>query len=130
MIISMRRAFKTRTFTRWMGKVGLSDAAICQAVLEMAEGLVDADLGGNVVKKRVALPGQGKRGGARTIVATRMADRWFFLYGFGKNERSNIDKDELKVFQEMARELLAFDDQKLALAVSTGEIVEVCNDNA
>lgn len=113
-----------------MGKAGLSDAAICQAVLEMAEGLVDADLGGNVVKKRVALPGQGKRGGARTIVATKMADRWFFLYGFGKNERANIDKDELKVFQEVARELLAFDDQKLGLALSTGEIVEVCNDNA
>lgn len=113
-----------------MGKAGLSDAAICQAVLEMAEGLVDADLGGNVVKKRVALPGQGKRGGARTIVATRMADRWFFLYGFGKNERANIDKDELKVLQEVARELLAFDDQKLALALSASEIVEVCNDNA
>lgn len=113
-----------------MGKAGLSDAAICQAVLEMAEGLVDADLGGHVVKKRVALLGQGKRGGARTIVATRMADRWFFLYGFGKNERANIDKDELKVLQEVARELLAFDDQKLALALSTGEIVETCNDNA
>ncbi|MDP2827553.1 MAG: type II toxin-antitoxin system RelE/ParE family toxin [Sulfuricellaceae bacterium] len=126
----MRRVFRTRTFTRWMGKAGLSDAAICQAVLEMAEGLVDADLGGNVVKKRVALPGQGKRGGARTIVATRMADRWFFLYGFGKNERANIDKDELKVFQEVARELLTFDDQKLAIALSAGEIMEVCNDNA
>lgn len=113
-----------------MGKAGLSDAAICQAVLEMAEGLIDADLGGNVVKKRVALPGQGKRGGARTIVATRMADRWFFLYGFGKNERANIDKDELKVFQEVARELLTFDDQKLAIALSAGEIMEVCNDNA
>ncbi|MDP2783021.1 MAG: type II toxin-antitoxin system RelE/ParE family toxin [Sulfurimicrobium sp.] len=87
-------------------------------------------LGGNVVKKRVALPGQGKRGGARTIVATKMADRWFFLFGFGKNERANIDKDELKVLQEVARELLAFDDQKLALALSASEIVEVCNDNA
>lgn len=113
-----------------MTKANLSDAALFQAVLEISEGLVDADLGGNVVKKRVALPGQGKSGGARTIVATRMADRWFFLYGFGKNERSNISKDELKVFQEIARELLAFDNQELALALSAGEIVEGCNDNA
>lgn len=86
---------------------------------------MDADLGRDVVKKRVALPGQGKRGGARTIVATRMADRWFFLYGFSKNERSNIDKDELRVLQEVARDLLGLNDQQLAIALAAGEIVEV-----
>ena len=112
-----------------MGKVGLTDDALCEAVSEMAQGLVDADLGGHVVKKRVALPGQGKRGGARTIVATKMADRWFFLYGFGKSERASIDKDELKVFQEVAKELLGFDDRQLATVLTAGEIVEVCNGN-
>ena len=117
--------FRTRTFTRWMRKAGLTDGALCEAVSEMVQGMVDADLGGCIVKKRVALPGQGKRGGARTIVATKLAGRWFFLYGFNKNERANIDKDELKVFQEMAKELLAFDDRQLADAVATGEIVEV-----
>lgn len=112
-----------------MKKAGLADDALCNAVSEMAQGLVDADLGGHVVKKRVALPGQGKRGGARIIVATRMAEHWFFLFGFGKNERANIDKDELKVFQEVARELLGFDGQQLAIALTAGEIVEVCNVN-
>lgn len=125
----MRRVFLTRTFARWMRKAGLPDDAICQAVSEMAQGLIDADLGGNVVKKRIGLPGQGKRGGARTIVATKMADRWFFLYGFGKNERANIDKDELKVLQEVAKELLELNDRQLAAALSAGEIMEVCNDN-
>lgn len=57
----------------------LADDALIQAVSEMAQGLVDADLGGHVVKKRVALPGRGKRRGARTIVATNLGDRWFFL---------------------------------------------------
>ncbi len=76
--------FRTRTFTRWMGKAGLTDDDLCQAVTEMVAGLIDADLGGHVVKKRVALAGRGKRGGARTIVATNLADRWFFLFGFGK----------------------------------------------
>lgn len=123
----MTRVFRTRTFTRWMRKSGLTDDALCDAVSEMTQGLVEADLGGHVVKKRVALPGQGKRGGARTIVATKMADRWFFLYGFGKNERVSIDKDELKVFQEMAKELLGFDDRQLATALTAGEIMEVCN---
>jgi len=125
----MRRVFRTRTFSRWMGKAGLTDEALSDAVAEMGRGLVDADLGGHVVKKRVALPGQGKRGGARTIVATKLAERWFFLYGFGKNERANIDQDELKVFREMAKELLDLDDRQLATALMAGEIVEVCYDN-
>lgn len=125
----MRGVFRTRTFTRWMRKAGLTDDALCKAVSEMSQGLVDADLGGHVVKKRVALPGQGKRGGARAIVATRMADRWFFLYGFGKNERANIDKDELRVFQEVAKDLLGLDDWELANALSAGEIVEACDGN-
>jgi len=125
----MESVFRTRTFTRWMRKAGLTDDALHEAVFEMAQGLIDADLGGYVVKKRVALPGQGKRGGARTIVATKLAGRWFFLYGFGKNERANIDKDELKMLQEVAKELLAFDERQLATALAAGEIVEVCHAN-
>jgi len=125
----MKRVFRTRIFTRWMKRAGLTDAALWNAVTEMNQGLVDADLGGHIMKKRVALPGQGKRGGARTIVATKVAGHWFFLYGFNKNERSNIDKDELKVLQEVAKELLGFDDRQLAIAQAAGEIVEVCDGN-
>jgi len=81
------------------------------------------------VKKRVALTGRGKRGGARTIVATNFGDRWFFLYGFGKNERANIHQDELKLFQEVAKELLGLDDRQIANALSAGEIAEVFHGN-
>lgn len=105
----------------------MSDQALRDAVSEMARGLIDANLGGHVVKKRVALPGKGKRGGARTIVATRMSDRWFFLFGFSKNERANIDDDELKVFQEVAKDFLAFNDHQLAAALSAGELTEICD---
>lgn len=125
----MRRVFKTRTFARWMKRVGLSDAALRVAVEEMSAGLIDADLGGHVVKKRLALPGRGKRGSARTIVATKWAGRWFFLYGFNKNERAAIDRDELKALQELARDLLGFDDRQLAMAMTAGEIVEVTDGN-
>jgi hypothetical protein len=112
-----------------MRKAGLTDVALLNAVSEMAEGLIDADLGGHLVKKRVALPGQGKRGGARTIVATKRDDRWVFLYGFEKNERANISKDELKVLQEIAKTFLEFDDQQVAATVAVGEIVEVLHGN-
>ena len=113
-----------------MRKSGLSDPALLDAVCEMAQGLIDADLGGHVVKKRVAPSGQGKRGGARTIVATKMADRWFFLFGFSKNERANIGKDELKVLQEVAKDFLAFNEHQLTNALVVGEIMEVCDGNS
>lgn len=61
---AMSRIFRTRTFSRWMRKIGFTDGALRGAVSEMDKGLVDADLGGHVLKKRIALPGQGKRGGA------------------------------------------------------------------
>ena len=112
-----------------MRKTGLTDQALCTAVSEMSEGLIDADLGGSVLKKRISLPGQGKRGGARTLVATKMADRWFYLYGFSKNERVNISQDELRVLQEVAKDLLGFDERQLATALSSGEIVEICDGN-
>lgn len=112
-----------------MRKAGLTDDALREAVLEMSRGLIDADLGGHVVKKRVALQGRGKRGGARTIVATNLDDRWFFLYGFRKNERANIDKDELRLLQEVAEDLLGFDGRQIATALAAGEIMEVLHGN-
>lgn len=95
------------------------------AVDEMAQGLIDADLGGHLVKKRLPLPGQGKRGGARTIVATRLAGKWFFLFGFGKNERANIDDQELKALQEIAKDWLDLSDALLSVALAEGNIMEV-----
>ena len=85
----MRRAFNTRHFGRWMRKTDLSDALPCKAVVEVVAGLIDADLGRGVVKKRVALPGRGRSGGARTLVATNRGKRWFFVFGFDKNQRAN-----------------------------------------
>ena len=77
--------FKTRHFCRWMRKTELTDKELCTAVAEMVQGLIDADLGGGVVKKRVGLAGRGKRGGARTLVATNKGSRWFFVFGFEKS---------------------------------------------
>jgi len=85
-----------------MRKTELTDQALCQAVEEMARGLIDADLGGGVVKKRVGLAGRGKRGGARTLVATNKGSRWFFVFGFEKNERANITDKELEALRSIA----------------------------
>jgi hypothetical protein len=125
----MIRIFKTKTFSRWMRKNSLSDDELRQAVTEMATGLIDADLGGGVFKKRLASQGQGKRGGARTLVATNLGDRWFFMFAFAKNERANISKVELRALQELASDLLAFDQKDLQLAMQSGALKEIAYGN-
>ena len=125
----MRRAFKTRHFGRGLRKSGLSDRALCQAVDQMVTGLIDADLGGGLVKKRVALPGRGKRGGARTLVATNKGNRWFFVFGFEKNERANVSDEELEALQELAADLLARTPAQLDAAVADGTLQEICHED-
>lgn len=125
----MIRVFKTLHFARWMRKTDLTDTALCVAVDEMVSGLIDADLGRDVVKKRVALPGRGKRGGARTLVASRKASRWFFMFGFEKNERANVTPSELEALQTLAGSLLDLTEQQLDRAVETGALQEICHDH-
>ena len=125
----MKRVFKTRYFSRWMRKTELTDSALCGAVTEMSQGLIDADLGGGVVKKRIGLAGRGKRGGARTLVATNKGNRWFFVYGFEKNERANIADDELEALQDIAGELLARTGRQLDAAVEDGFLQEICHEH-
>ena len=91
----------------------------------MAHGLIDADLGGGLVKKRIARPGQGKSGGYRTLVATNKGDRWVFVFGFPKNERSNIDKDEAEALKKLAAHLLSLTPQAMGKAERAGELMEV-----
>ncbi|CAN5491546.1 type II toxin-antitoxin system RelE/ParE family toxin [soil metagenome] len=123
----MKRVFKTRYFSRWMRKTELTDQSLCQAVAEMAQGLIDADLGRGVLKKRIGLSGRGKRGGARTLVATNKGNRWFFVFGFEKNERTNIADDELEALQDVAAELLVRTGPELDAAVKDSSLQEICH---
>ena len=94
----------------------------------MAAGLVDANLGGNIYTKRVPMSGRGKSGGARVVVATRLAGRWFFLFGFAKNERSTIDVQELTTLQMTAEALLDMDLRSLEKVIQAGELTEICDE--
>jgi hypothetical protein len=120
--------YKTRWFSRWARKQGLHDAALAQAVQEMTGGLYEADLGGNVLKKRIARSGQGKSGGFRTLVATNRGERWFFVFGFAKNERSNIDDDEEVALKKLAATLLTMTPQAMRKAQDADELIEVKSD--
>lgn len=118
------RIFKTKWFHRWAAKEGMTEALLRAAALELEQGLGDA-LGGYVYKKRIALPGRGKRGGARTLIAHRSGHAVFFMYGFPKNERANIESDELKALRLLARELLGYNEQSLTRAIEASELIEV-----
>lgn len=121
--------FKTKWFAHWADKEGLSSQALCAAVTEISQGLVDANLGGHVVKKRVALGGRGKSGGVRTLLAFRMNDKAFFLYGFAKNQQNNITDKELKALKLLAAKLLAYESRQLAMAIAAQELHEVNEDD-
>lgn len=123
------RIYKTRQFDKWASKEGLTDALLKAAVAEIENGLIDADLGGNVIKKRVALAGRGKSGGARTLLAYRMGDRAFFVYGFAKNERDNIDDKELKALKQLASIQLGLNQTQLQHALIAGKLIEVTNND-
>ena len=112
-----------------MRKTELTNRMLYDAVAEMAQGLIDADLGGGVVKKRIGLVSRGKQGGARILVATNKGDRWFFIFGFEKNERANVADDELDALQDIAAQLLAQESRQLDKAVKNGSLQEICDDN-
>ena len=125
----MSRVYKTRHFARWMRKSELTDPALCMAVQEMQAGLIDADLGGGVLKKRIGLAGRGKRGGARTLLATNKGSLWFFLFGFEKNERANISAEEKEALQLIAKDLLSRTSAQLQAQVQEGLLEEICHDH-
>jgi hypothetical protein len=119
------RTFKTKSFHRWAAREGLSDTALRDAIDEMIDGLVDANLGGHVYKKRVPLGSRGKSRAMRTLIAYRHGNKAFFIYGFDKNERGNISQKELRALRRLAAELLGYREQSLKKALKTKELSEV-----
>ena len=119
------RVFKTKPFVRFAGREGIDEATLCDAVRRAEHGVVDADLGGGVIKQRIARPGQGRARGFRSIVLFRRGERAFFVHRFAKSHRANLRPDERKAFQALADALLGLDDAEVAAAMANGTIREV-----
>ena len=124
------RIYKTKSFVRFARRERIADAALCEAVQRAARGLIDADLGGGVIKQRVARPGQGRSGGFRVLIAYRRDVRSVFLYGFAKSERDNVDDDELETVRDIAKGWLAASTDQIAKALADGLINEVDYDES
>ena len=116
------RVFKTKQFARFLVQEGISEVLLCEAVNRAITGLIDADLGGSVIKQQIAREGQGRSSGYRSIVLFRRDDRAIFAYGFAKNARQNIGQSELKAFRKLAEVILAFDGKELQAAINNGTV--------
>ncbi|HXM40707.1 MAG TPA: type II toxin-antitoxin system RelE/ParE family toxin [Bryobacteraceae bacterium] len=119
------RIFKSRWFQRFARKEGIADAVLREAIARAEMGQIDPDLGGNVVKQRIARHGQGKSKGYRTIILFRRGVKAFYVYGFAKSQRANIDDAEKEQFKEAAKHVLALTEKQLAELLKRGDFTEV-----
>jgi hypothetical protein len=119
------QVFKTKWFARFAKHERIADASLLEAIARAERGLIDADLGGGLIKQRVARQGKGRSGGYRVIVAYRAKNRAVFLFGFAKNDRENIDSRELESLRAFGNRWLTADDTQIALGIREDEIQEV-----
>lgn len=123
------RVFKTKEFTRFARKSEIDDEALCEAIARAERGLIDADLKNGLIKQRIARKGRGKSGGFRTIIAYKIEDKSIFMYGFAKNEQTNVSAKDLAFVRTTAKELMDLDEDGFELALDEFGILELdCDD--
>ena len=117
--------YKTKSFARFARKARVTDADLWDTARIANEGLIDADLGGGVVKQRIARAGEGKSGGSRAILLFNRGDRAVYVYGFEKKDIGNIDRRELEAFRELAQLILGYSDAEMGQRVKDGALLSV-----
>lgn len=123
------RIFLTKGVERFARRQRIADASLGEAIERAERGIIDADLGGGLIKQRVARPGQGRSGGFRMVVAYRAAGRAVFLYAFAKSDRDNIDDDELEALRTIGANWLAASAELVGQAIEDGELKEIEHDD-
>jgi hypothetical protein len=119
------RVLKNKPFSQWAKKLKISDTTLLTAIIEMTNGLYEANLGGHIYKKRLPLGHKGKSGGARTIIAFKVGDKAIFVYGFSKGEKSNISKKEEDGLKDLAKVYFGYDEDQIKKAIKNKILIEV-----
>jgi len=117
--------FKHRHFNHWAKFEGITDKILKQAIIELEQGLFEANLGGGLYKKRVACKGKGKRSGYRTLIAFRRGDKAIFVYGFAKKVKDNIKLSEKEIYKKLAQYYLGITKKELTKLLTTNKLIEV-----
>ena len=115
----------TKQFSKWVSKQKIPKDELSNALLEVEAGAFEANLGGNIYKKRIRFKGQGKSGSGRTIICYKKKDRAIFVHGFAKNEKENLTKKELHAFKELASILMGLTPEQILIAIQNGDFIEV-----
>lgn len=123
------QVYLTKWMARFTRREKIPHADLLEAIGRAERGLIDADLGGGLIKQRIARRGKGRSGGYRTVIAYRRGHRAFFILGFAKSERDNISPDELGTTRDIAAVLMATPHDVLASKVANGELEEVVYGN-
>ena len=119
------RVFKNTWFTRFARKEGISDEELRDIVDQLEAGQADADLGGGVYKVRLSRSGEGKSGGYRVIVFFRSEEKTFFIYGFAKSDKDNIDQRVLRIFKDDAKDDFSLTDEQIRERIKKGTLIEI-----
>lgn len=117
--------YKSKPFARFARKAGIPDADLWNSARLANQGVVDADLGGGVIKQRIARAGEGKSGGSRSIILFKMNDRAVFVHGFEKKDKANIGQGDLMAFRSLAEDVLHCPDSTIAHRVASGSLIPV-----
>jgi hypothetical protein len=121
--------YKNRWFAKFASKEGISDAALIAAINQAKNGLIDADLGGGLIKQRIARDGSGKSGGYRTLIFFRDRSRSIFAFGFAKSDKGNLTAEELRAYKKAAKIVLALSQAQIDVEVTEGRLFEVYGDD-
>ena len=119
------KAYSTKTFKRWAEGNKLSIKSLTQCLKEIENGNIDANLGANLFKQRIPIQGKGKSGGHRVILALKLKDKAFFLYGFQKNQQDNLTPKELKAYKIIAKKFLDFSDIEIEAYIKNKVLFEI-----
>ena len=119
------KIYALKGFERFRRRELIGKKVFLEAIDRATAGLIDADLGGGLVKQRVARPGQGKRGGYRTIIAYQAGNRAVFLFGFAKNARENIAANDLAHWRLIGTDVLAATEMAIEQAIADDEMTEI-----
>jgi hypothetical protein len=117
--------YKTKKFEKLLRKTSLSDADLKKACIDMESGLIDADYGGHLYKKRIAIHGKGKSGGYRTIIGAKLGKSYFFLFMFAKGNKGSLDHKEEKAFKDLAKLIVSFSDEKISSMLLDGSLLKI-----
>jgi hypothetical protein len=114
------RVFKTAWFSRAAREARIMDVELCSAIRQVMLGQAD-DLGGGVFKKRLG------KNLYRSIILARGGRYWVYEYLFAKQDRANIDDDELAKFRKLAKVYETLTEQQVDWLMQENSWMEICN---